>query len=183
MLTILSHNWWVVALRGVAAVILGILTLLFPGLALLTLVSLFGIYALIDGISMAIISIQHRQETYWWVHLLEGLVGILAGILTIMYPDITSLILLYIIASWAVLTGLFEIWAAVQLRKAIQGELWLGLGGVISILFGFLLILSPSTGALAVLTIIGIYAIAFGVVLLILSFRLRGISQQNKASA
>jgi uncharacterized membrane protein HdeD (DUF308 family) len=175
MLIILSHNWWVVALRGAAAILFGILILLFPGLALATLVTLFGLYALIDGLSTAIISIQHRQQNGWWVHLLEGLVGVLAGILTILYPNITALILLYIIAVWAILTGVFEIWAAITLRREIAGELWLGLSGLLSIVFGIVLIVAPGAGALAVLTIIGAYAIVFGALLLLLAFRVRGM--------
>lgn len=118
-------------------------------------------------------SIQHRTEQGWWIHLLEGFVSIIAGIVAFVYPGITALVLLYVIAFWAIMTGVFEIWAAIQLRKEIEGEFWMGLSGIISIVFGVLLIVAPGAGILAVLTLVGIYAIAFGVFLIMLSLRLR----------
>lgn len=173
MLTLLSRNWWLVALRGVIAILFGLLTLLFPGIALTSFVLLFGGYAVIDGVAAVWTSIQHRTEQGWWIHLLEGFVSIIAGIVAFVYPGITALVLLYVIAFWAIMTGVFEIWAAIQLRKEIEGEFWMGLSGIISIVFGVLLIVAPGAGILAVLTLVGIYAIAFGVFLIMLSLRLR----------
>jgi uncharacterized membrane protein HdeD (DUF308 family) len=173
MLTLLSRNWWLVALRGVIAILFGVLTLLFPGIALSSLVLLFGAYAIIDGLATVWSSIQHRTEQGWWIHLLEGIVSVIAGIIAFIYPGITALILLYVIAIWAIITGIFEIWAAIQLRKEITGEFWLGLSGLLSVIFGIVLIANPGPGILAVLWIVSIYAIAFGVFLIMLAFRLR----------
>lgn len=182
MLTILARNWWILALRGALSILFGILVLVYPGLALSTLILLFGLYSLIDGISTAMMAVQQRKHQYWWVHLLEGLVGILAGILAVAYPGVTALILLYIIAAWAVFTGMFEIWGAIRLRKEIKGELWLGLSGVISVLFGLLLVLTnPLAGIMAVLTLVAAYAVFFGIIMLVLAFRIRGMGGSTSA--
>ncbi|MBI1278895.1 MAG: HdeD family acid-resistance protein [Anaerolineaceae bacterium] len=173
MLTLLSRNWWLVALRGVIAILFGLLALLFPGIALSSFVLLFGAYAIIDGAAAVWTSIQHRTEQGWWLHLLEGFVSVIAGIVAFIYPGITALVLLYVIAFWAIMTGVFELLAAIRLRKEIQGEFWMGLSGIISIVFGVLLIAAPGAGILAVLTLVGVYAIAFGVFLIMLSLRLR----------
>ncbi|MBI5670155.1 MAG: HdeD family acid-resistance protein [Chloroflexi bacterium] len=179
MATLMTSNWWSLLLRGLAAIVFGILVIAFPGAALSTFVILFAAYALVDGVFTIIAAIRNRQQERWWVHLLEGIVSVIAGILAIAYPGITALVMLYIIAFWAILTGVFEIWAAIQLRREIEGEFWLGLGGALSILFGVLLILFPGTGILTVLWLVAGYAIAFGVVMIILAFRLRGIQNQS----
>ena len=174
MLTLLSRNWWLVALRGVIAILFGIVTLLVPGIALASFVLLFGAYAIVDGLAAVWSAFQHRSEQGWWIHLLEGIVSVIAGIVAFIYPAITSLVLLYVVAAWAIMTGIFELWAAIQLRKEMDGEFWLGLSGIISIVFGVWLIVSnPVDGILALLTLVGIYAIAFGVFLIMLSLRLR----------
>ena len=173
MLTMLSRNWWLVALRGVIAILFGLLTLLFPGIALSSFVLVFAAYAVVDGLAAIWSAIQHRTDQNWWILLLEGVVSVIAGIVAFIYPGITALVMLYIIAIWAIITGIFEVLAAIQLRKEIEGEFWLGLSGILSILFGILLIVSPGAGILAVLTIVGVYAIAFGVFLIMLAFRLR----------
>jgi uncharacterized membrane protein HdeD (DUF308 family) len=179
MFTMLAQNWWLVGLRGLAAIIFGILALLYPGIALESFVLVFAAYALVDGVSAVITSIQNRTQQNWWVHLLEGIISIIAGILAIIYPGLTALTLLYIIAFWAIFTGVMEIWAAIELRKAIQGEFWLGLSGVLSILFGILLIVAPGAGILAVLTLVAAYAIVFGLFLIMLALKLRGMKDQT----
>jgi uncharacterized membrane protein HdeD (DUF308 family) len=182
MLTLLAKNWWLLALRGVVAILFGILAIAFPGLALQTFILLFAAYALVDGIAAAISAIQNRNQPNWWVHLLEGIVSIIAGILAVIYPGLTALILLYIIALWAIVTGVLEIWAAIHLRKEIEGEFWMGLSGVLSILFGVILVLSPGTGILAVLAIVAAYAIVFGIILILLATRLRGMKDQTTSA-
>jgi uncharacterized membrane protein HdeD (DUF308 family) len=175
MLEIMARNWWMLAVRGIIAILIGIVALVAPGLALATLVALWGAYALVDGVLSIIVAVRHRSDySNWWVTLLEGIVGIVAGIATFIWPAITALILLYIIAAWAIITGIFEIIAAIQLRKEITGEFWLGLSGLLSIVFGILLILFPGQGILTLLWLLGIYAIIFGIFLLLLGFRLRG---------
>jgi len=173
-LTLLARNWWMVALRGVAAVIFGILTFVLPGVTLAVLVLLFGAYAVVEGVLNVVAAIRGRErEGRWWTLLLEGLVSIAAGVVTFVWPGLTALILLYVIAAWAIVTGVLEIVAAVRLRKAITGEWWLALSGILSILFGALLIIAPVAGALAVALWIGAYAIFFGALLIALGFRLR----------
>lgn len=171
----LVRNWWVVALRGVVAILFGVLTILNPAISLAALVLLFGAYALVDGVFSVIAGITRRRSEPRWVALLvSGILGVLIGVATLLMPDVTALALLYVIAAWAVVRGIFEIAAAIQLRKVIAGEFWLILAGLLSVAFGVLMFVFPGAGALAVLLWIGVFAIVFGVVLVALAFRLRG---------
>ena len=184
MMEALARNWWALALRGLFAVLFGLLAFAWPGLTLAALVLLFGAYALVDGV-FALVAAVRAAEAHerWWWFVLEGLAGIAAGLLTFVWPGITALVLLYLIAWWAVITGVLEIAAAIRLRNEISGEWALALGGVASVVFGFLLLFRPGAGALAVVWLIGIYALLFGVLLLMLAFRLRGHSGQKPALA
>jgi uncharacterized membrane protein HdeD (DUF308 family) len=172
MLHTLTANWWALALRGLVAVLFGLLTFFVPGITLVTLVLLFGAYALVDGVFNVIAFF--RVASHQWALLIEGVVGIVAGAITFAWPAITALALLYVIAFWAILTGIFEIVAGIRLRKAIANEWLLLLMGVLSLLFGFLILFAPGTGALAIILWIGAYALVFGIFLLALAFRLRG---------
>ena len=184
MLEVLARNWWAVALRGVFAVIFGIMAFIWPGLTLAALVLLFGAYALVDGIlAMANAARAARSGERWWPFLLEGLAGVVIGVLTFLWPGITALVLLYLIAAWAILTGIAEIVAAVRLRRVLTGEWLLGLAGVVSIVFGVLLIVFPGAGALAVVWLIGAYALVFGIVLIVLGFRLRGVQRELRGES
>lgn len=175
MLENLSRYWWLVVLRGVFAIIFGILAFVWPGITIGALIILFGAYALVDGISSIITGISRRNSnSQWWVLLLEGIIGVVAGILAFVYPGMTALALLYFIAVWAILTGIMEVIAAIRLRKEIDNEWWLILGGVLSIIFGLLLIIFPGSGALGLLWVIAAYSIIFGIMFIILGFRLRG---------
>ncbi len=174
MHTILARNWWAIALRGLFAVLFGVAAFVWPGITLVVLVLLWGAYALVDGIFALVAAVRaaERRGT-WWPLVLEGILGIVAGVLTFIWPGITALVLLYLIAAWAILTGIAEIVAAVRLRRVLTGEWLLGLAGVVSIIFGVLLIVFPGAGALAVIWLIGAYALVFGIVLIVLGFRLR----------
>ena len=180
----LSRNWWLVALRGVAGILFGLLTLVAPGISLAALVLLYGAYAFADGL-LAIVSAvrRHGAGNRWGLLLLEGLVGIAAGVLTVIWPGITALVLLYLIAAWALLTGILEIAAAIRLRKVISGEWLLALSGVASVAFAVVLMLFPGAGALAVVLWIGAYAFVFGVLLIALGFRLRSLGRPHTAHA
>jgi uncharacterized membrane protein HdeD (DUF308 family) len=170
----LSQNWSMIALRGVAAILFGILALALPGITLLALVLLFGAYALVDGVLNLVAAVRGRQgRGPWWLLVIEGLVSIGAGIAAVVLPGITALVLVYIIGAWAIVTGVLELVAAVRLRKQITNEWWLALGGVLSIVFGVLVMLAPGAGALAMVLWIGAYAIVSGAMLLGLAFRLR----------
>jgi uncharacterized membrane protein HdeD (DUF308 family) len=169
----LTDRWWMLMIRGAAAILFGVLTFVAPGISLVALVIVWGIYALVDGAFNLMTALRGARTGRRWGWLMfEGIVSIAAGILTFLWPGITALALLAVIAVWAMLTGIAEIAAAVRLRKHIQGEWLLALTGVLSIVFGALLLLSPGTGALALLWMIGTYAIVFGLLLGALGLRL-----------
>ncbi len=177
--TILSHTWWVLLLRGLAAIAFGILTWLLPRISLATLVLLFGAYTLVDGILGMSAAITGRKEHEdWWVLLLWALIDIGIGILTFLAPGVTAIALLFYIAAWAIATGMLQIVAAIRLRKVITGEWWLVLAGLASVVFGVLLMAQPGEGALAVLWLIATYAVVFGVLLVILAFEVRAFGRR-----
>ena len=177
MLYAMSRNWWALALRGLAAVLFGVATFVWPDISLAVLVACFGAYAFVDGALATVVALSHTKMPYWWVLLLEGLVGIGAGIFTFFYPGITATALLVVIAAWAIITGIFEVITAIQLRHELEGEWLLALSGVMSVVFGVLIAWQPNAGALAVLWLIGAYAIVFGAIEMILAFRLRGLKE------
>lgn len=176
--------WWAVAVRGIAAVAFGLLSLLLPELTLAVLIALFGVYAIVEGVFNVVAAAgRRRSDRPWWTLLLEGLVSIGAGVVTFLLPAVTALVLAYIIASWAVLIGVFEIAAAMRLRERITGEWWLGLAGALSILFGVILMAAPGEGAPALVLFIGAYALVFGGTLLGLAFRLRRWQRAERPAA
>ena len=168
----LARHWWVIGLRGLAAILFGVLAFVWPGMTLAVLVLLFGAYALVDGVLTLVAAfrggVQHRI-----VMVVEGVVSVLAGLAAFVWPGLTALVLLYIIAFWAIVTGVLEIVAAIRVRRAISNELGLVIGGVLSVVFGVVLLIAPGAGALAVIFLIGAYAVVFGIALLGLAWRLR----------
>jgi uncharacterized membrane protein HdeD (DUF308 family) len=180
MLTMLSQNWWLVALRGVAAVLFGIATFLSPQTSLLFLVLLFGAYSLVDGVAALVAGLRiNGPSGRPWGLILEGIAGIIVGILTFVWPGLTELALLYLIAAWALLTGGLEIWAAIALRREIDNEWLLVLAGAASILFGVIVAVSPGSGAFGIITVIGAYALIFGFLLIVLGFKLKGLASSG----
>ena len=170
----LAENWWAIALRGVTAIIFGVLAFVLPTLSLFALILMFGAYAIVEGIFNIIAAARSRSgEGPRWLLLLEGLVSIAAGIVTFALPGLTALVLVYVIAAWAMVTGVLEIIAAVRVRKQITGEVWWILSGILSVVFGVLLMIAPGAGALALVLWIGAYAVIFGALLVGLAFRLR----------
>jgi uncharacterized membrane protein HdeD (DUF308 family) len=168
--------------RGILAILFGIATLVMPGITLIVLVVLFGGYALLDGVVLSILSIKDRKyHPDWWLMLLTGLVGIGAGVVTFVWPGITAISLFYVIVAWAIVGGIFEVAYAIRFRKVIEGEWLLVLSGILSVVFGVLLIAQPVAGALTVLWLIGVYAIADGVTLVALAFRLRNLDVNANA--
>lgn len=170
-----TGHWWAMALRGAVAILFGIAAFLRPGLALEALILLFGAYALVDGV-FAIVGVfgGTRMGTPRWLLFLEGVVSILAGLIAFFLPGLTAIALLYLIAAWAIITGIAEVATAIRLRQEIQGEWALILGGVLSVLFGLILAVLPAVGILSLIWLIGAYAVAFGVLLVIAGFRARG---------
>jgi uncharacterized membrane protein HdeD (DUF308 family) len=173
--TLLAHYWWALVLRGAVAVLFGLMAFIWPGLTLAALVLLFGAYAFVDGIAAFILGIkEYGDRDRWWATLLGGIVSICAGLVTVFMPGLTALALLFVIAAWAIVRGIFDIVAAIRLRHVIEGEWLLALGGALSIAFGCLLVAFPGAGALAVIWWIGAYALMMGAVLIFLGLRLRG---------
>jgi uncharacterized membrane protein HdeD (DUF308 family) len=181
MLTVYTHNWWTLALRGLAAIVFGLLAFIWPHVTLLALVFLFGAYAIVDGIFAIAAGVRgaEAEQKRWWLLLIVGILSVIAGLLAFALPGMTAFVLLILIAVRAIVTGAFEIAAAIQMRKYINGEWLLALGGVLSMLFGVLMLLNPAAGALAVVWLIGVYAIAFGVLQLILGLKLRGLERST----
>jgi len=178
------RNWWVFLLRGIVAILFGVLAFLRPGITLEVLVLLFAFWALFDGVFSLIGSVGAAEAREpWWPLVLIGLLGIAAGILTLRYPGVTALALLFVIAFWSILRGIIEIVAAVRLRDLIKGEWWLILGGIASIAFGVLLVMYPESGLLAVVWLLGIYAVIFGITQIMLGFRLKGMADELPAPA
>jgi uncharacterized membrane protein HdeD (DUF308 family) len=170
----LPAQWWSFILRGLVSILVGLVTFVWPGLTLAGLVLMFGAYALVDGV-VNIAGAWHgiRSHDRWGAHLIEGIVGIIVAAITAVWPASTAIALVYLIAAWSLVTGVFEIIAAVQLRKHISREWLLALSGVISIVFGMLLMIAPLAGALAIALWFGVYAFIFGIILIGLGIKLR----------
>lgn len=180
MIVLLAKNWWVFLLRGVLALIFGIIALFFPAPTFMSLVLVFGAFALVDGafaLASAFTS-NAKSENWWWI-ILEGVVGIAIGLLTLIQPAAMGEAWLILIAAWAIVGGLLEIITAIRVRKLIEGELWLILGGLLSVIFGVLVLLYPVGGAITIAVIIGAYAIIFGIMFIALALRLRKHNTAN----
>jgi uncharacterized membrane protein HdeD (DUF308 family) len=171
----LAQNWWLFALRGMLALLFGILAAFWPGLAWLYVVVSFAAFAVVDGAFAIAAAIRGQVKGgWWWAFILQGILGIAAGVISIFYPGLTSLALLVFIAVRAIFVGVFEIVAAIRLRREIKNEWALALAGVLSVLFGVTTLVMPTAGALAIAWLIAAYAIAVGLLWLTFAFRLRG---------
>ena len=174
MLDVLRRSWWVHVLRGVGAVLFGLIALLWPDITVGALVLVFGAYAVVDGIFEIVGAFMGgtANESRLF-RILRGVISIIAGIVAFAWPGITALALLYVVAIWALIIGVAEIVAAIRLRREIEGEWLLGISGLLSIVFGIIAILFPGAGILSLTWLLGIYAILFGVTLIALGFELR----------
>jgi uncharacterized membrane protein HdeD (DUF308 family) len=172
----LRAHWWALLLRGILAVLFGLLCFFWTGATLIALVFWIGIFFVLDGAFMivgAVRSISSSNASHWWWQLLGGIAGIIAGVLTFMYPGITAYTLTILIGAWAIVTGVFELMTAIRLRAALPNEwLWI-INGVLSILLGLYFFVFPLAGAISIVWILGFYAILAGVAMIALSFRLR----------
>ncbi len=174
MVESLSRNWWLVVLRGVLAILFGLAAFVWPSITWLVLVIMFGIYAIADGVMAIGSGLAHTQDSpRWWVFLLEGLISIGAGLIALILPGLAAVVVIYMIASWAIITGILEIVSAIRLRNEISNEWLLGLGGIVSIALGVFLFVSPVAGGLTIIWTVASYAIIFGVLIIALGFRLR----------
>ena len=180
MLTTLARNWWMFLLRGVVAIVFGVMAIVWPDITLFTLIVLFGAFVLIDGVfSIAAAITRARQKNEWLPFLLQGLLGVGVGLGAWIWPDLTALGLMYIIAAWAILSGLAQIAAAIILRRQISNEWLLILGGVLSLVFGAIIAIFPGDGAIALVWLVGIYTVVFGVAIVIFAIRLRGLDTDS----
>ncbi len=171
---LIARNWWALLVRGIVGIVFGILAISWPGITFAVLLALFGVYALVDGVMNIVGAVRRsRANERWGATLLEGIVGIAAGVFVFVWPALTGVAIVFVIAAWALVTGIAEISAAIRLRKYISGEWLMALSGVISVLLGVFLFARPLIGAIAIAMAVGIYAIAFGVMEVALSFRLR----------
>ncbi|HCY62160.1 MAG TPA: hypothetical protein DHV59_04880 [Oxalobacteraceae bacterium] len=174
----LLRSWWVLALRGVVAILFGVVTLYWPQLTLLVLVSLFAAYAIFTGVvSVAGAIRNHSHDDHWWLFLIIGLVGIGAGAITIIHPAITAVVLVMLIGANALMTGVLDIVAAIRLRREIHNEWLLAVSGMAAIVFGVLVFLYPAAGALTLVGVIALYAFITGFLLIASALRLRSISK------
>ena len=179
-----TGNWWALALRGIAALVLGILALSRPGITLAALLIVFGVYAMADGIFAVVAAIRGiREREQWGWMMFEGIVGIIAGAIALFWPHIGALALVWLVAGWALATGVLEIAAAVKLRKVMSGEWMLLLAGVLSIIFALIIASRPGLGILALVFWIGAYAIIYGVMTMVLAFEVRRWTNDHSHAA
>jgi uncharacterized membrane protein HdeD (DUF308 family) len=178
MLSSFAHHWWVAVMRGVLAIGFGFAALVWPGLTLEILVALFGAYALVDGMAtlgfglFGIGSNERRAPT-----LLSGALGVLAGVVAFVQPSATAVGMVYVIATWAIVTGVLQVAGAIRLRELISDEWLMGLGGALSVVFGVLLLSPPSAGVLTLVFLFGFYAISAGLAQIGFGLRLRSLAQ------
>ena len=177
---LISRTWWVLALQGACALAFGILALLWPDITLLWLVALFAAYALIAGVITVVGVVRNRRrEEYWWLLLLLGLSSIAAGVIAVLHPDLTALVLVLLMGANALVNGVLHIALAIQLRKVIRGEWLMVAAGIVSIVFGILVFLFPGAGALALVWLISAYAILIGILLLAVALRARALAKAS----
>ena len=185
MLGLVAHDWWVFAIRGIAAIVFGILAFIWPERTLTVLVVLFGAYVFVDGVALLVALVRGYAEARRnaWAVGIMGVLGIVVGVATFVWPGLTALTLLYLVAFWAIATGAIQVIAAIALRRELDGEFWMALGGVVSIVFGALLIAFPGEGLISLVWLVGIWAIVFGGSSLGLAYRLHEIAAVLPAPA
>lgn len=180
----LARNWWLVVLRGVLAILFGLTAFVWPDITWVVLITMFGIYALVDGLVAVGTGLSRAKDSpRWWAFLVEGLVSIAAAVVALIWPQLTGLILVLVIAGWAVLTGILEIIAAIRLRHEISNEWLLALGGIVSIALGVILFSRPVAGGIAIIWTVAAYAVIFGILLIALGFRLRSQNAPDSPQA
>jgi uncharacterized membrane protein HdeD (DUF308 family) len=181
---LLRRVWWVLIVRGALGVLFGLLAFTHPGVTLAVLVAFFGVYALFDGILAITFAVRApREHVSIWPFVFEGIIGILAGIAAFVFPLLTAVALETLVAAWALVTGVFELAAAFRLRHAVTNEWILGLTGVLSIIAGIVLFIYPVAGIAAIVLIIGAYAFVFGILLIVLGFRIRSWTTHHTVPA
>ena len=175
----LAGTWWTLLLRGIAAVLFGLAALFWPSLTLFLLIFFFAFYTLIDGVLAIVAGIRGSQEGRRWLVLAEGVLGVLMGFAVLFWPGMTAVVLLFLISAWAIFTGLLKVIMAIVYRREVENEWLMALSGVLSVLLGVFLAVQPGVGLLSLVWLIGIYALIFGVALIVLGFMARGHSRAS----
>lgn len=176
MFSTLAKNWWAFAIRGVLGIVFGLIAFVLPGVTMLSLVIVFAAYAITDGVFAIIAAVRAaEQHQRWTLFLLEGVIGIVAGVAAFLWPALTVVVFVTLVAFWALLSGGFMLAAAFRLHPD-HGRWWFVLGGVASIVYGGLLLVAPVIGAVVLTWWIGAYALVFGIAMLIAAFRLRSVA-------
>jgi uncharacterized membrane protein HdeD (DUF308 family) len=178
--SVAGRAWWTLVLRGVVAVLFGLAALFWPGKTLFVLILFFGAYTLVDGIFAIVGGIMDSSRR--WLLLIEGVLGVVAGLILLARPDLGALVLLYVIAIWAIVTGVMEVLAAISLRREIDNEWLMILGGALSVIFGVILAVLPGAGLLSLTWLIGAFAIIFGVAFIVFGFRVRGLGGSSRVT-
>jgi uncharacterized membrane protein HdeD (DUF308 family) len=169
--------WWLVLLRGIFMVIFGLIALVSPGIALLTLVWLFGFYAILDGVAAIMIGIRTRGEPHWVWTIVQGVVSVLAGVIALIWPGLTALALLFVVAFWAIVLGIGEIGGAFASRRRRSTSWgWTLAAGILNVIFGILLLIWPASGILTLVWLVGIFTLVGGLALIVLAFRVRSVA-------
>jgi uncharacterized membrane protein HdeD (DUF308 family) len=176
----LTSNWWALALRGAVSILLGLVAFTMPGLTIVALVTIFGVYALVEGVLAIMAAIRgiHEHDRWGWM-LIAGIVGVFAGCVAFFMPGVGTLAIVWLVAAWAVITGALEIAAAIRLRKMIEGEWMLMIAGVLAVLLGLFILSRPGMGVVLLATWLGVYAIFSGIVTLLLAFRIRNWAHEH----
>ena len=183
MSEILADSWWAVGLRGLLGILFGLICLLTPGIGLEVYVILYAAYMLVDGIFAIISGIKAaRHGERWGLLILEGIVDLAAGTVAVLWPAITLVALIWVVAIWAIISGALMLWAAFTLNLD-HGRWWLALGGIASLIFGVLLVIEPLIGAVVLTLWIGAYALVFGIFLLVLAFQLHSKKEEREHKA
>jgi len=181
VLAVLARNWWLIAIRGIAAIAFGVVAFLWPGVTVVVLIALFGAYALIDGISLLASLVRGDREArrHAWAVGVMGVLGVLAAVVTFLVPGLTALSLVYVVGFWSIAVGVFQVLAAIRLRQEMEGELWLALGGIVAVLFGAYIVAFPGAGLLSLIWLVGAWAVIFGIAHLVLAWRLRELADRT----
>ena len=181
MANFLYQNRWLIGLRGLLAVIFGVLAFIWPGMTAVVLVFLFAAYTILDGILNIATAVRTRTANdRWWLLLLEGIVDIAAGVIAFIFPTMAAIVLVFVIAVWAIITGLLQLVMAIRLRQEISNEWLLGLGGVVSIILGVIMIINPGAGLIGLVWAIAGYAIVFGILMIVLAFRAARLTEGRR---
>lgn len=176
LIRVMADHWWVPLLRGIAAILFGLMALIWPGLTVYALLLVFGVYAIFDGVMSTVVAFRRKSsDDRWWAWALDGALSILIGLMALFWPEATALAFIIWMAAWGVVAGVFRIIAALRLRHEIEGEWALGLSGLLLVAWGVLLALVPAAGLLSIAWLIGLFALLIGVVMIVLAFRLKGL--------